>query len=112
MKHYKDPAGNIYGLTLEQVAEGFAARLPPGCREVSDEDVAAAVESLRVAAITPESVRADRDALLARCDWTQIPDADLTAAQRAAWKTYRKALRDITDAPGFPNAVEWPSAPV
>lgn len=60
---------------------------------------------------TAESVRAERNARLTLCDWTQIPDADLTTAERAAWKTYRKALRDITAAKGFPDAVEWPSAP-
>lgn len=35
-----------------------------------------------------------RDALLVASDWTQIPDSPLTDAQRAAWATYRQALRD------------------
>ena len=63
------------------------------------------------ASVPREVVRAERNARLALCDWTQLPDADLTTAERAAWKAYRKALRDITNAPGFPDAVEWPSAP-
>lgn len=54
-------------------------------------------------------VRADRQARLAACDWTQgrdIPDAVSTA-----WASYRQALRDITAQPGFPTSITWPVAP-
>lgn len=56
-----------------------------------------------------ESVRADRNARLAACDWTQVLDAPVDAA---AWATYRQALRDITVQGGFPWSVEWPVAPI
>jgi hypothetical protein len=55
--------------------------------------------------------RAERDALLAACDWTQLPDAPLTDAQRATWAAYRQALRDVPQQPGFP-AADWPVAPL
>ena len=58
-----------------------------------------------------DTVRADRDARLAPCDWTQLSDAPLTAAEKTAWKAYRQALRDITEQAGFPDAVEWPVTP-
>lgn len=56
-------------------------------------------------------VRLDRNALLAKSDWTQLPDAKV---DKAAWAEYRQALRDL------PNkqtgifdldAVQWPQSP-
>ena len=40
------------------------------------------------------NMRHRRDAMLTASDWTQLPDAPLTEEQRAAWATYRQALRD------------------
>lgn len=73
---------------------------------VSEAEAAAADLALRT-----EAARAERNARLLACDWTTLPDVPLTDAQRAAWASYRQALRDITDAEGFP-AVEWPPTPV
>ena len=42
-------------------------------------------------------VRALRNARLFDCDWTQLPDAPLSDAQRARWRTYRQELRDMMD---------------
>ena len=55
--------------------------------------------------------RAQRDALLAACDWTQAADSPLTDAKKEEWQTYRQALRDITKQAGFPSTVDWPVAP-
>ena len=41
-------------------------------------------------------VRRVRDVLLKESDWTQVADVSLTAEQKAAWLTYRQALRDLT----------------
>lgn len=41
-------------------------------------------------------VRRQRNVLLKECDWTQVADVSLTAEQKAAWLTYRQALRDLT----------------
>jgi hypothetical protein len=49
-------------------------------------------------------VRAERNKLLADCDWTQLPDA---SADAAAWATYRQALRDITSQAN-PFNIVWP----
>ncbi|MBU1229235.1 MAG: phage tail assembly chaperone [Proteobacteria bacterium] len=48
---------------------------------------------------------------MASCDWTQLPDAPLSAEGKAAWAAYRQALRDVPEQAGFP-LVEWPLAPV
>lgn len=56
-------------------------------------------------------VRADRDQTLRATDWTQMADAPLTALEKAAYQTYRQALRDLPSAPGFPD-VPWPPVPM
>jgi hypothetical protein len=52
-----------------------------------------------------------RKSLLNQSDWTQLPDVQLTNAQVDAWKVYRQALRDITDQPGYPGTIIWPTIP-
>jgi hypothetical protein len=56
------------------------------------------------------SVRADRNAKLAACDWTQLPDAPLTNLETADWGSYRQALRDITTQ-SDPFNINWPVSP-
>jgi hypothetical protein len=60
---------------------------------------------------TEESVRKQRNILLFRSDWTQIPDNGMTDENRSKWAAYRQQLRDITSASGFPD-VQFPKAPV
>jgi hypothetical protein len=55
--------------------------------------------------------RAKRDGMLAACDWTQVADAPLDATQKAAWATYRTALRNVPEQAGFPDTISWPIAP-
>lgn len=67
-----------------------------------------------VAQQLPESAAADnvrgfRDAQLVKSDWTQVADAPV---DKAAWATYRQALRDITQQAGFPWDVQWPQVPL
>jgi len=54
-------------------------------------------------------VRAERNARLSECDWTQLSDAPLTDAEKQSWAAYRQALRDITDQAEFPFNVQWPN---
>ena len=55
-----------------------------------------------------ERLRAERDARLLACDWSQL--ADVPEATREAWQPYRQALRDIT-ATADPYALQWPAPP-
>jgi hypothetical protein len=55
-----------------------------------------------------KSIRNSRTQMLKDSDWTQIADS---TADKAAWATYRQALRDITAQAGFPWTVTWPDAP-
>ena len=52
-----------------------------------------------------------RNARLQKSDWTQLPDVDLSQAEVSAWATYRQALRNITEQPGYPDNIDWPIAP-
>ena len=54
-----------------------------------------------------KNVRASRDTLIAKTDWTQC--ADISAAVKAQWAPYRKALRDVPQQAGFPFNVIWPT---
>ena len=54
------------------------------------------------------TIRNQRTEMLKDCDWTQIADS---TADKAAWATYRQALRDITSASGFPWTMTWPESP-
>jgi hypothetical protein len=54
------------------------------------------------------NVRRTRTEKLKGSDWTQIADS---TADKAAWATYRQALRDITVQAGFPWAIDWPEQP-
>lgn len=73
-----------------------------------------AVETLPESLLTTlhgAEMRQQRDAMLAGCDWTQVADSPLGAATKAAWATYRTALRNLPQQSGFPASVTWPTAP-
>jgi hypothetical protein len=56
-----------------------------------------------------KAIRSQRTDKLKGSDWTQVADAPV---DKAAWATYRQALRDITAQSGFPWDTQWPDAPV
>ena len=64
---------------------------------------------------TPEQamadLRAQRDRLLRESDFSQFLDAPINDEQRAAWRVYRQALRDLPETAPDPLAVDWPAAP-
>lgn len=73
--------------------------------DASEEEIASRVEE-RAA-----SVRADRDARLAACDWTQVDDTPIGNAKKLAWANYRQSLRDLPSQEGFPFNIVWPVKP-
>ena len=52
-------------------------------------------------------IRSQRTQLLKDCDWTQLADSPV---DKAAWATYRQALRDITKETD-PFQIIWPKYP-
>ena len=55
-----------------------------------------------------KSMRDQRTQKLSDSDWTQLADSP---ENKAAWATYRQALRDIPTQAGFPWEVQWPTQP-
>jgi len=55
-----------------------------------------------------EQIKLWRNAELNRTDWTQLEDAPVN---KAAWATYRQALRDLPAQGGLADAAEFPVAP-
>lgn len=45
--------------------------------------------------ISIDEIRYERNTLIAKTDWTQIPDAPLTDEKKAQYRAYRQALRDL-----------------
>ena len=68
-----------------------------------DADAIAALDASQA-----DSIRADRNRKLTASDWTQVDDAPV---DKAAWATYRQALRDVPLQSGFPWDVNWPTEP-
>jgi hypothetical protein len=56
-----------------------------------------------------DKLRGKRNALLATCDYTQLPDF---SGDKAAWATYRQALRDLpANVPDARIFDTWPNKP-
>jgi hypothetical protein len=75
------------------------------------EEISEKERELNVSAALSEAwlnLRAERNALLSRCDWTVLTD---TPTSTAAWKTYRQALRDLPANTTDPSKVVWPTPP-
>ena len=56
-------------------------------------------------------VRSERARRLAECDWVVTKAKESDEPVPAAWRAYRKALRDVPEQAGFPHTVEWPTIP-
>ncbi|HAS6077964.1 TPA: hypothetical protein I7141_18985 [Vibrio vulnificus] len=56
-------------------------------------------------------IRKYRDYLIAKTDWTQMPDAPLSGEKKSEFATYRQALRDIPQNVGNPDDVVYPDKP-
>ena len=98
--------GDAVPVTDEQHAAMMTAQAA-GARIEAGEDgspVAVLPTEAELAVAAAAMARESRDCLLAACDWRVMPDSPMSAMQRATWATYRQALRDWPDAPGWPDA--------
>lgn len=62
------------------------------------------------------AIREERDRLLTETDWVSLRALDASSDGLGiqlpmVWVNYRKALRDITKQPNFPDEVTWPVKP-
>jgi hypothetical protein len=94
------PSGNMTDYTVEWLNDSLT------------EPTSSAIETKRneiYAAEKLDEVREERNRKLAETDWTQ--NRDVTLSNDADWKTYRQALRDITDDATSLDDVTWPEKP-
>ena len=80
----------------------------PKLTEPTTEEIQAKYDEL-VDAQPLNELRMVRSMKLAETDWTQ--SRDITLSNDADWKTYRQALRDITDSATSLDDVTWPEKP-
>lgn len=99
-------------ITAERRADLLAAQAA-GSAIVPDENgyPIAAEQPAPDPEIAMQLLRDRRARLLRQSDFTQIPDAPFTEEQRAAWATYRQALRDLPETFSDPATVVWPVPP-
>lgn len=119
MKYYGTKNGQDYGFYLvpfegaveveDAVWEELIAQCAGGkIIQPNTENFPIAVERIESEEELAGSARVRRNSLLVQSDWTQLQDADLTENERQQWQTYRQALRDIPQQPGFPKQIAWP----
>tara|TARA_Y100000389_G_scaffold56157_1_gene52072 strand:+ start:437 stop:769 length:333 start_codon:yes stop_codon:yes gene_type:complete len=80
----------------------------PILTEPTADEITAKYDEL-VAAQPLNELRMVRNIKLAETDWTQ--SRDITLSNDDAWRTYRQALRDITDSASSLDDVTWPEKP-
>jgi hypothetical protein len=85
----------------------WKAKIPPKPDAAAEKGLLASALQLQPQ-FNAARAKTHRDSMLAQSDWTQLPDAAIPANVKAAWATYRQALRDVTDQPGFPDTITWP----
>ena len=78
---------------------------------VQSVDAQTTAHRARIDAEAAESAREVRTRLLTESDWTQVADTALTTEKKAEWVTYRKALRDLPTASGWPHTHTIPTKP-
>ncbi len=79
--------------------------------ELTAEEITELEERRALADLDFNMVRAQRNGMLAGCDWTQIADASLGAHTAEEWATYRQELRDLPSKHSKVSEVVWPDDP-
>ena len=108
--------GTVYQFSMrqgvEQIGGKWHTKYVLGPIFIDNEDATAAEQEAaykaRKDADQAKLVRDDRNKRLTETDWTQVADAPV---DKAAWATYRQALRDVPSQAGFPWDVQWPTQP-
>ena len=76
-----------------------------------DDSSVSTKESELIVSDNLEQLRAERNAKLAETDWLITMHKEKGTNIPTAWKTYRQALRDITDSATSLDDVSWPEKP-
>lgn len=96
------------GSFLYYIADGKALPMPPKPDGAYYFDYATK-QWVQDQSAQENAIKAQRNQLLQQSDWTQL--SDISAETKALWEPYRQALRDITEQPGYPFSIVWPTPP-
>ena len=77
--------------------------------EVAEHNASLPTES-ELIALQWESIRVERNRLLAQSDWVVTKAFETGVAISDEWKTYRQALRDVPTQ-SDPDNITWPTVP-
>ena len=79
---------------------------------LTDEEIALEQEIADAHDLILDSVRSERISMLSASDWTDLPNAPLTAEKAAEWQTYRDELRDYpAQSDRVSTLPAWPTPP-
>lgn len=95
-------------ITTVNVTTGEIVQIPYTTEEQAEYDIKKAAWDAGSDSRKATEVRFERNVKLSATDWTQVAD---TTADKAAWATYRQALRNVPSQAGFPWTIEWPTQP-
>ena len=98
------PSTSITGTTYADITWG------QGSTPIAEATLMAKANQLETDADLNE-LRKTRDRLLTASDWTQGAYSPLSDSDKAAWATYRQALRDVTNNATSLDDVTWPTKP-
>ena len=79
--------------------------------ELTAEEIKEIENRVAAADLDFSHIRAQRNSMLAGCDWTQIADAALGSHTAEEWATYRQELRDLPGGFTKVSEVVWPDDP-
>ena len=79
---------------------------------LNEEELAQLAADQEAADLNLSDIRSERDHRLQMSDWTDLPNAPLTAEKVAEWATYRQALRDYPSQSDRQSTLpDWPTPP-
>lgn len=108
MKYYKNSSGDVFSYETEDDRQQFGAS---GLIEMTPEEIEAHLSPVPSADELAADARARRDALLAASDWVTLRAIESGEDVPEEWASYRQALRDVPQQAGFPQTINWPTAP-
>ena len=108
MKYFKDSKGNIFAYAADGSQDEF---IPDGLTPISEAEGKAIASPPPSSADLAAEARAKRDRLLSESDWIVTRSIEIEEAPSPEWTDYRKALRDLPEQEGFPQAIDWPTVP-
>lgn len=112
------PYGGPWGNPMTHTHIIIPNELEPDCimavRDDTTQEIKLQIDSTKALAKTEmqwSQLRSERNRRLADTDWTRIDDVPLSEVQRAEWRIYRQALRELPSNTLNPANPVWPEIP-